>query len=216
MKQTMIKIRDFWQLLLYTNVKAAEHGIKWKQCQCFWCPFLYKSLCGLSLVVDCRCPPHGHKHLRALFLLELNKLTQLPVCTQICFPQRDGFKMTSPLQWFTPTAFLFTVTVLCISGEQWWYNLFVDWYICHGSNPMWRQEITVIKQILLERLQYPMIVKFRVLSDIMFKWRWLWDLILSVNTLSPLRNMCFIMWCSGIMQHTTQPALQGFCPNHFL
>lgn len=40
---------------------------------------------------------------------------------------------------------------------------FVRRCICHGFTPMRRQEITVIKQISLERLGYPMIVQFRVL-----------------------------------------------------
>lgn len=53
---------------------------------------------------------------------------------------------------------------------------------------------------------YPLIVQCRevFLSDFMFKWLWLTNLILSVKTLRPLGNMCFIMQRSkalGSVQH---------------
>lgn len=35
----------------------------------------------------------------------------------------------------------------------------------------------------------------------LFKWSWLWDIIPSLNALSPLRNMCFIIQALGSTQH---------------
>lgn len=116
---------------------------------------------------------------------------------------------TATAFWFVSfDFFLFWHTVLCISRPQitppvahtifLYTDLCLPWLQSHVKTTNQKQESGITHTFCWNRLQYPMIARCRMLvpSDFMFKWPWLWDLILFVQTLSPLRNMCFIMQCS--------------------
>lgn len=62
-------------------------------------------------------------------------------------------------------------------------------------NITWYTYQAILKKIncCYRSSQYPMIVPV--------KWSWLWNIIPSLNALSPLRNMCFIIQALGSTQH---------------
>lgn len=179
-------------------------------CRWFWCPFTHKSLCGLSAAGDYRCPPHGHEHVWALRLPASNKLAQLPLSAQI---------NTLHLAWRTVVLKEMDLGGLIpCSGPPpgvwvvWFFFFFflsrnlVRWYVftvapipCEDSKS--QNESDTTHKLFQSHYGIPWLSDAGCcwLPQTLFKWSWLWDLILSVQTLSPLSNMCFIMQRSGAL-----------------